>query len=120
MRVLYLNVNDEKEPEVIDIEDNLKTYQKLLQCKTVYITRRKIANRYFTIIHDDTNPKGRKVSAISSDNKEVFFGNIVIIADTLSYKWYFISLTDEQIIFLKDKMKPHSVYGNYILTECDY
>ena len=53
MKVVYLNVKDGKQPEIIDIPDELETFYKLIKCDTIDIVRRKIGGKEYHIICDD-------------------------------------------------------------------
>ena len=42
MKVIYLNVVDRKAPEVLDVDDKLETYYRLIGCDCIDIVRREI------------------------------------------------------------------------------
>ena len=80
MKVIYLNVNEEKKPEIVDIEDDLKTYYKLIQCDSIDIVTRNIRKIPYSIVCDDeglfvTSPK---ISAIDDNYQPQLVGNLVI------------------------------------------
>ena len=47
MQVIFLNVNDNKAPEKLNIKDDLQSYYNLLECNTIDIVRRKIGKTVF-------------------------------------------------------------------------
>ena len=53
MKVIYLNVVDRKAPEVLDVDDKLETYQRLIGCDCIDIVRREIGGKPYHIICDD-------------------------------------------------------------------
>ena len=80
MKVVYLNVYNNKEPETLEIEDDLKVFYKLIDCDTVDMLTREIERNPFTIICDDEglfvlNPI---MSAISKTTDERLVGNLII------------------------------------------
>ncbi len=81
MKAIYLNVEDGKAPKVVDIEDNLNVFYKMLNCKTIDIVTRKIGNNYYDIICDD-NGIFKDVpitSAIDNKNKSALVGNLLVV-----------------------------------------
>lgn len=53
MKAIYLNVNENQMPEVLDITDELETYYKLCQCTCIDIVTRKIGKTPYSIVCDD-------------------------------------------------------------------
>ena len=49
MKAIYLNVNEDKKPEIVDIEDDLKTYYKLIQCDSIDIVTRNIRKSHIAL-----------------------------------------------------------------------
>src|SRR5574344_1200224 len=84
MKVVYLNIKENKEPQAIEIKDDLKVFYNLLNCSTIDIVRRKIGNNYYNIICDDCGlfVNKPKISAISPDNETMLVGNIIIGGQT--------------------------------------
>ena len=81
MKAIYLNVENGKAPKVVDIEDNLNEFYKMLNCKTIDIVTRKIGNNYYDIICDD-NGLFKDItitSAIDNKNKSALVGNLLIV-----------------------------------------
>ena len=46
MQVIFLNVNDNKAPEKLNIKDDLQSYYNLLECNTIDIVRRETVFQY--------------------------------------------------------------------------
>ena len=81
MKAIYLNVENGKAPKVVDIEDNLNVFYKMLNCKTIDIVTCKIDNNYYDIICDD-NGFWKDVpitSAIDNKNKTALVGNLLVV-----------------------------------------
>ena len=69
--------------KVVTIEDELAEFYKILDCHTIDIVRRKIGNKWYTIVCDDEglirdNPK---ISAINNLGKIALVGNLFICND---------------------------------------
>ena len=122
MKAIYLNVLEKKQPEIIEIEDNLKTYYKLINCKTIDIVTRSIENNYFSFVCDDEGLFVEKpiTSAVDKKSKVQFVGNI-IICGLPNCEGEMISLTDEECeLILKNAFKVidlrtrqiHYIIGN--------
>ena len=81
MKAIYLDVENGKAPKVIDIEDNLNVFYKMLNCKTIDIVTRKIGNNYYDIICDDNGlwKDVPKTSAIDNKNKSALVGNLLVV-----------------------------------------
>lgn len=81
MKAIYLDVENGKAPKVVDIEDNLNVFYKMLKCKTIDIVTRKIGNNYYDIICDDNGLlKGVTItSAIDNKNKSALVGNLLVV-----------------------------------------
>ena len=80
MKVIYLNVNERKAPEVLEIEDKLETFYKLIDCSTVDIVTREIGGKPFSIICDDEGLFVEKptISALKKEHKTELVGNLII------------------------------------------
>lgn len=53
MKVLFLDVNKGFPPKLMDIEDNLETFYRLINCRTIDIVIRSCYGRAFNVICDD-------------------------------------------------------------------
>ena len=80
MKVIYLNVNENKPPEVLDIVDDLDTYYKLCQCTCIDIVTREIRKIPYSIVCDDEGLfiDEPKISAIDETYQAQLVGNLVI------------------------------------------
>ena len=113
MKVLYLDTImssiEEKE-----IEDNLDTYYKLLNCRCIDIATRKIGNNWYDIICDDEGLLKQEIipSAIYESNKEIALVGNLIIAKNDGYG-NIIGLEEEEI----EEIKKHivEIYGFKLL-----
>ena len=80
MKVVYLNVEKQQLPKVMDIEDNLDVFYELIGCRCVDIVERKIGNKYFDVICDDEGAlkDNTVVSAVDTQFHPMIFGNLII------------------------------------------
>ena len=80
MKCIYLNVEEQALPKVIDIEDDLKVFYNLIGCQYVDITRRKIGDKYYDVICDDEGlyKENTIISAVDNTYKPMFVGNLII------------------------------------------
>ena len=81
MKAVYLNVKENKKPEVIDIEDKLSNFYRLLDCSTIDVAVRKIGDDYYDIIVDDEGlfVEEPKVSAVDPRGNAQLVGNLLIV-----------------------------------------
>lgn len=99
MKVLYLNVNEGKYPEVLEIEDKLDTYYKLIGCDCIDITTRIWRKRRYTVICDDMGfyRNNLKVAIWDEAKRDIpIVGNVVICGKS-DIEGNLTSLTDEDI-----------------------
>ena len=123
MKVVFLNVKESKKPQVMDIEDSLDTFYKLIDCSTIDITRRKIGKHYYDIICDDEGlfTESPKISAINNMGEPMLVGNLIICDSQGSN---LKGLTDEQAETIMSYI--HKLYtriypdGYYMITQCEY
>lgn len=126
MQVIFLNVNDNKAPEKLNIKDDLQSYYNLLECNTIDIVRRKIGKRYFNIVCDDEGAllDRAKISAISNLGEIRLVGNLIICAGDITEDGDLIGLTDDQAEYVKQHIEflctRQNPEGYYILTQCEY
>lgn len=96
MKAVYLNVKENRKPRLIDIEDKLDTFYRLLDCDTIDVAVRKIGDDYYDIIVDDEgllidNPK---ISAFDNQYNPQLVGNLLIVKN--DGKGEFKGLTDDE------------------------
>lgn len=80
MKAIYLNVNENQMPEIIDITEELETFYKLCQCTCIDIVTRKIGKNPYSIVCDDEGlfVDSPKISAIDETYQPQLVGNLVI------------------------------------------
>lgn len=126
MQVIFLNVNDNKAPEVLNIKDELQSYYNLIECSTIDIVRRKVGKRYFHIVCDDEGAlvDRAKISAISNLGEIRLVGNLVICSDFVTEEGELVGLTDDEAEYIKQHIEflctRQHLEGYYILTQCEY
>lgn len=80
-RMFLIDVkNDSVAPVMIESENALEQYYKLLDCEIIDIAERKIGDKYYDIICDDEGLlKGDAIpSAINKDKEPMLVGNLLI------------------------------------------
>lgn len=126
IKVIYLNVKNNKTPEFLDIPDQLESYYKLIQCRYIDIVRRKIGQRYFNIVCDDEGMLAdmAKISAISNLGEIMLVGNLIICSDKVTDDGDLTGLTEEEAEYIKERIQHLQTHrfraGYYILTQCEY
>ena len=80
MNCIYLNVEQQALPKVIDIDDDLKVFYELIGCQYVDMVRRKIGDKYYDVICDDEGAfkENPIISAVDTTYKPMFVGNLII------------------------------------------
>ena len=53
IKVLFLNVQENKQPEAMEIEDDIHTFYKLIGCDHIDVVRRYISGKWYRVICDD-------------------------------------------------------------------
>lgn len=125
MKAVLLNVNNNKKAEVVDIEDDLKIFYKLLDCKTIDIVFRYINGKPFRIICDDDGllRAKPKISAIDGSCNIMLVGNLLVVNADIN-EGALQGLNEEEVQTVKDSIK--SIIDNdtgavyYIITNCEY
>ncbi len=105
MKVLYLNVNEGKYPEVLEIEDELDTYYKLIGCDCIDIITRIWRKRRYTVICDDMGfyKPNLKVAIWDETKRDIPIVGNVVICGAGDVEGNLTSLTDEDVeILLKN------------------
>lgn len=118
IKVLYLNVQENKPPEVLEIEDDNHVFYKLIGYDGMDITRRFISGKWYQIICDDCGrlrPRA-KLALCDSAVENPIAGNI-IITGTADRFGELTSLTDADVEAICDrKLKWMS---QWIITQAD-
>ena len=80
MKVVYLNVENQELPKVMDIEDKLDVFYELIGCRCIDIVRRKIGHKYFDVICDDEGLFKDEpiVSAVDTQFRQMLVGNLIV------------------------------------------
>ena len=68
IKVLFLDVNNAKEPEVIEVNNqNTKDFKRLIGCNTIDITTRFFGGKRYCVVADDEGAlkQDRKLSVFS-------------------------------------------------------
>ena len=99
---LLIDVHDNK-VEVLEIEDTLDEYKRIIKCDWIDIVRVYIGNREYRVVLDDNGAlyPDRKISAITPISRWNLYGNLFIVLDngeTLK------SLTEDDIKYLKRRV----------------
>ncbi len=81
IKVLFLDVENAKEPEIIEINNqNTKDFKKLIGCNTINITQRSFGGKTYCVVADDVGlfKENKKLSVFSHNVYERIYGNVII------------------------------------------
>lgn len=114
MKVVYLNVEKQELPRVIDIEDKLKVFYELIGCRSIDIARRKIGNKYFDIICDDNGllKTNHVTSAVDTQFREMMVGNLIVTKS--DDEGNLIDLSDDEIKQILRHTKTYFTLSNKV------
>lgn len=124
---VLVDVENEK-VEAMEIEDDLDSFYKILNCSTIDIVVRKIGGRYkkaFDIICDDEGlfKKPQKISAIDNLGNVQLVGNI-FITGTADNEGNLTSLSIHDVAYIKSKVQRMGTQkfpeGYPMLTQCEF
>lgn len=125
MLAIYLNVKDGKTPEVMEIQDDIQEFYKLIDCRCIDIVNRKIGRKRFDIICDDEGlfTDSPKISAIDNLGKPMLVGNLIIVG-TADENGDLVGLTDNEVKYVTERIQKMFTHkypeGYYMLTQCEY
>lgn len=118
MKVIYLNVVDRKAPEVLDVDDELETYQRLIGCDCIDIVRREIGGKPYRIICDDEGYFKKDaffISAVSNIRGNCpLVGNLVICGDYVK-DGELTGLTKKEEGLILQEIRFSPIAGHYML-----
>lgn len=114
MKVVYLNVENQALPTVIDIEDNLDVFYELIGCRCIDIVHRKIGHKYFDVICDDEGlfKDDPIVSAIDTNFHHMLVGNLIVSKS--DGEGNLIELSDEDIKQILRHTKTYFTLDNKV------
>ena len=112
MKVVYLNVENQALPKVIDIEDELDVFYELIGCRCIDIVQRKIGHKYFDVICDDEGAlkDDPVVSAVDTQFRHMLVGNLIISKS--DGEGNLIDLSEEDIKQILRHTKTYFTLGN--------
>lgn len=93
------------EAKVVEFEDKLENIYKMLNVEIIDVTERKIENHVYDVVCDDEGlfKEKRIASAYDSKGEPVLVGSLLLVNH--DDEGNFASLTDEQVIELRGKVK---------------
>lgn len=110
--------------EVVEIENTLDEYYRLIDCRCIDIVRRKIGRKYYDIICDDEGlfDESPKISAINNLGGVMLVGNLLIT--NADEEGETIGLTTDDIRYIKKRIEfmytQNHPEGYYMLTQVEY
>ena len=119
MKVVFLNVEEGKAPEEMEVIDCIEVFYKLLGQNDLDICRRTLGGKSFRIVADDIgyyreNPKFSAFASIIGIMPLV--GNLIVCGMEDEYG-ELTSLTDEDVQMIKAQVKQ--VDGRYVFFGCN-
>lgn len=124
---VLVDVYNEK-AQALEINDDLDSFYKILDCSCIDIVRRRIGGRHkkaFEIVCDDEGlfREPQKISAINNLGEAQIVGNI-FIAGLTDLDGNLTSLTEYDIAYILSKVQKMStrkfINGYPMLTQCEY
>ena len=122
IKVLFLDVINSKEPEIIEVNNqNTKDFKKLIGCDTITITQRLFGGKSYCVVADDVGlfKENKKLSVFSHNIYERIYGNVIIA--NFDGREDLESLTNVDLVrilscrarYVTDKAYPVLKAGNY-------
>lgn len=124
---VLVDVENEK-VEAMEIEDELDSFYKILNCSTIDIVVRRIGGRHkkaFDIVCDDEGlfKEPQKISAIDNLGNVQLVGNI-FITGTADNEGNLTSLSESDVAYIKSKVQNMGTRkfpeGYPMLTQCEF
>lgn len=123
MKSLLLNVYGDYS-KVVEIEDDLHTYYRLLDCNMVEIVERKIGRKWFDVICDEEGlfREDPYISAIDNLGSPMFVGNLLFLHH--DDEGNMTGLSDREIEYLKSRIQTmytrRHPEGLLMMTQVEY
>lgn len=126
MKKLKVLVVNEEGAKVVEVDNNIEEFHKIINCRCIDIATRKIGEnkKYYDIIVDDEGlfVENPRVSAIDSNLHSMLVGNLIIT--NYDSKGNTTSLSEKDIEYLKPYVEKLYNFrtGEYqwVLTEVNY
>lgn len=123
MRTILIDVENEK-AEVLDVDANLQTWYKHLNCNLIDMVTRKIGDRSYVIVCDDEGllTEAPKISAVDEFGSAMLVGNLMIYREGKERDVAALTIDDCCYISKRVKMVRTRNFpeGYPMLTECCY
>lgn len=106
IKVVFLDVETGKAPQVLEIEDKLDSYLETLRIDTIDIVKRNIAGNPYQIVCDDEGllKEDPTLSAVDLNNVGALVGNIIITGLT-DYEGNLTSLNEKDVDRIMQRFK---------------
>lgn len=118
IKVLYLNVQENKQPEVMEIEPENDVFHRLIGCESIDIVRRYISGKWYRVICDDEGRlKSRPKLSMADTMLDYPIAGNLIIAGIEDKFGELTSLTDADVESIcQRKLKWQA---QWIITQAD-
>lgn len=129
IKCLFLDTNEETKGRFVEIEDDLKTFYKMIHCRSIDIIDRKVDGKRFSIICDEEGLlDGKEISAIDKLGNPMLVGNLIFLSQDIDENGELLSLAKEDAMHILNSIKKfvfrfeNEEYArpHYILTNCEY
>ena len=123
IKTILIDVKNSKF-DVLNIENTLDEFYRLIDCSCIDIVRRKIGRKWFDIICDDEGlfAESPKISAINNWGRPMLVGNLLITKT--GEEGETIGLNSNEISYIKKRIIPMSTRkhpeGYPMLTQVEY
>ena len=123
IKTILIDVKNSKF-DVLNIENTLDEFYRLIDCRCINIVRRKIGRKWFDIVCDDEGlfDESPIISAIDNLGQPMFVGNLLIVQ--MDEEGETIGLNSNEISYIKKRIIPMSTRkhpeGYPMLTQVEY
>lgn len=117
---------EKEEAKVIEINDDLNEFYRVLNCDTIDIVTRRVGKKLVSIICDDEGlfKDEPKISAIDNRGNVMLVGNLFIVSGETDGDGDLVSLTNAESKYIMERVKTMYTRifpdGYPMLTQCEY
>lgn len=121
LKGIFLDVENKKKPVVVEVDNNIYAFYKMLRFDDIDITRRTFGEKEFRVVADDIGyfrycPRFSAYPSKGRLGVMPLVGNLLIFG--MEDKWgELTSLTDEDVELILSNVEEYD--GRYVFVNCD-
>lgn len=121
LKGIFLDVENKKKPVVVEVDNNIHAFYKILRLGDICITRRTFGKKEFRVVADDIG-YFRRIPKFSAYTSGYSFGVMPLVGNLLIFGMEdkfgeMTDLTDEDIELILSNVEEHD--GRYVFVNCD-